>query len=409
MMTQEAKNYIEELDENIRVKHYDLLEKLIKRCPPGTRLFSDETIFDKFKQIGIEKSSIEKHLTDGFKIVDYNMVESNAYFNNISLDNIYEGGISLRNVVFNKNEIDIIEQEYIDENKNIQIPIAIHKTPFKTLGLNQNNQPWMSITPNEMITMQEYIDKASGNVFTSGLGLGYFAYMCAIKPEVKSITIVETQFNIIKLFSRYILPQFGEYASKINIVKDDLFEYVELNNIKEIFDFSFIDIYMGHSDGMNAYYRLEEMLSEYTGNGVVNYWLEQGFKIFLTESLIQAISLTKVQELSNYNALVASGYNKNSLPYKKISLMKAISYIQKNDIKLETVEDIDNLIFNNKSIYKELASLKDFVSFDKVAIKPKAKPNRVKNNDSLDVDTSNSNKILKRKKQSRKQRKSNNA
>ena len=66
----------------------------------------------------------------------------------------------------------------------------------------------MTITPNEIETMKEAVDKASGNVLTFGLGLGYYAYMVSEKENVESVTIVDSNEDVIDLFKKYVLPQF---------------------------------------------------------------------------------------------------------------------------------------------------------------------------------------------------------
>ena len=76
----------------------------------------------------------------------------------------------------------------------------------------------MTITPNEIETMKEPVDEAFGHVLTFGLGLGYYAYMVSEKENVESITIVETNEDVIDLFNKYILPQFKN-AHKIKIIQ----------------------------------------------------------------------------------------------------------------------------------------------------------------------------------------------
>ena len=73
----------------------------------------------------------------------------------------------------------------------------------------------MSISPNEVFTMDQPIKKAKGKVLTLGCGMGYFAYMVSLKEDVESITIVELEQSVINLFEIYLLPQF-ENKDKIN-------------------------------------------------------------------------------------------------------------------------------------------------------------------------------------------------
>lgn len=68
----------------------------------------------------------------------------------------------------------------------------------------ENERIWMTITPNEIETMKEAVDKAFGNVLTFGLGLGYYAYMVSEKVNVESITVVEKiKMSLIYLINMY--------------------------------------------------------------------------------------------------------------------------------------------------------------------------------------------------------------
>ena len=61
---------------------------------------------------------------------------------------------------------------------------------------------WMSTDPNEIITMNPYIQKAHGDILVMGLGLGYYPFMTALKDDVKSITIIEKDPKVIDIFKK---------------------------------------------------------------------------------------------------------------------------------------------------------------------------------------------------------------
>lgn len=52
-------------------------------------------------------------------------------------------------------------------------------------------EPWMSLTPKEMITQRPGIQRASGTVFVGGLGLGWFLRMVHDRPQVDRVILVE--------------------------------------------------------------------------------------------------------------------------------------------------------------------------------------------------------------------------
>ena len=132
----------------------------------------------------------------------------------------------------------------------------------------ENGREWMLITPNEINTMKRYIGEAFGDVTTYGLGLGYYAYMVSNKDNVKSVTIVEKDKEVISLFKKYILPQFKN-KDKIKIVCSDAFIYHK-KHIKT--DYVFVDIWHDPSDGVELYRQFKMIERPNTKYG---YWIEK--------------------------------------------------------------------------------------------------------------------------------------
>ena len=130
----------------------------------------------------------------------------------------------------------------------------------------------MTITPNEIETMQPVIDAAKGKVITFGLGLGYFPYMTSEKQEVSSVTVVEKDVKVIRLFQKYILPQFP-HPEKVSIIPMDAFEYIEKHSENEKYDLAFADLWHDVSDGLDCYLRMKK-LERYHYAGKYFYWIE---------------------------------------------------------------------------------------------------------------------------------------
>lgn len=143
----------------------------------------------------------------------------------------------------------------------------------------QGGREWMLITPNEINTMKGPIQRSHGKVLTFGLGLGYFAFMCARKDNVESVTVIERDSGAICLFEENILPQMS-CADKIHVVCDDAFDYAENKMAKEKFDYVFADIWHDPSDGVELYKRfkaLEHLMPE----AEYDYWIEKTMKYYI--------------------------------------------------------------------------------------------------------------------------------
>ena len=140
---------------------------------------------------------------------------------------------------------------------------------------DKDGDVWMSVTFNEMFTMQPAVDEAKGRVLTLGCGLGYYAYMAALKPDVASVTVVERNAGIIELFKQKILPQFGDARAKIRVVQADAFDFMPTLQDGE-YDYCFADIWNGLQEE-KPYYALRKLCgSSYRGMKMA-YWLENSF------------------------------------------------------------------------------------------------------------------------------------
>lgn len=156
--------------------------------------------------------------------------------------------------------------------------IGFFSKPFTYPAVYENNVLWMSVTPNEIETMKKPIQEAKGKVLTFGLGLGYYAYMTALKEEVESVTIVEKDDNVIQLFQSYILPQFPK-PQKIQIIKDDAFTFII--TLKDgSYDTLFIDIYHDAGDGISCYEKFSPYTKKYSLTRVF-YWIEKTISYYL--------------------------------------------------------------------------------------------------------------------------------
>ncbi|MFS0823148.1 hypothetical protein [Bacillus sp. 1P02SD] len=127
--------------------------------------------------------------------------------------------------------------------------------------------------------MKEAVEKASGNVLTYGLGLGYYAYMVSEKPNVESVTIVDSNEDVIDLFQTYILPQFTN-AKKIKIIKEDAFEYARERMPKGNYDFVFTDLWHDVSDGIDMYVEMKKY-EKTCPTTEFSYWIEKSILCYM--------------------------------------------------------------------------------------------------------------------------------
>lgn len=98
-----------------------------------------------------------------------------------------------------------------------------------------DNEIMMSDTDMEKRSNSYVINNANGHVLIAGLGLGMIILPLLDKPEIKSITVVEKNQNVINLIYPYLK------SSKLTVINADIFEWKPEKTIK--YDCIYFDIW----------------------------------------------------------------------------------------------------------------------------------------------------------------------
>ena len=217
-----------------------------------------------------------------------------------------------------------VDNDYVEHTK-----VAYFQEEFKFLVLNYKDVTWMSITPNEIKTMEPAIKNAKGNIIVFGLGLGYFAFMTSLKEEVKNITIIENDINIINIFKENLLPLFPS-KEKINIIQDDALEVIR----KPLpYDFAFVDLWHSVEDGFDFFLRFKRQENN-NPNVRFEYWLNNSFYALLRRAFITLLS-------EQLEGLDESNYQNGETTFDKLVNL----YFQKTkNTQILSVLDIDKLL-----------------------------------------------------------------
>jgi hypothetical protein len=87
---------------------------------------------------------------------------------------------------------------------------------------------WMSTSPTELESQEIGIRLARGHVLIFGLGMGWSAVNCALRPEVDAVTVVELDADVLALHRQLdIADQLPEAArGKLRFLQGDAFDYV---------------------------------------------------------------------------------------------------------------------------------------------------------------------------------------
>ena len=294
----------------------------------------DTTI--KFFEINPETLNYFKpfNMKENFNKLDINEFINNPYNKNIKLDNITDGDYKFELLSYDPYEGFLYKDISNLSNHIEQTSIGYFDEEYKYIALSSNDDIWMLITPHEINTMKDAVNKAYGNVITFGLGLGYFAYMCSIKDNVKSVTIIEKDKNIIELFNKHILPQF-KCKDKITIIESDAIEYLKRKSFD--YDYAFVDLWRDIDDGLPLYVLTNKLALRHPKT-TFDYWIEDSMIAVLKRCLINII----------YNNIYNEEIFDDNYYYYLLSKFNDAL----KDYKIDTVSDINKLL--SKEFIKNL-------------------------------------------------------
>lgn len=167
----------------------------------------------------------------------------------------------------------------------------------------ENGREWMTVTPNEVNSMEDAVNRARGHVVCLGLGLGYFSFMAARKPEVTRVTVVERDPKVIELFNLNIRPYYTE-QEKLEIVTGDAVQYTE-RGIQA--DFVFADLWHDSEDGTPLYLRMKPW--EKRTDADFAWWAEpvllSALRFRLLESLRRGEDVPDFPQIGDVNGMNA--------------------------------------------------------------------------------------------------------
>ena len=287
----------------------------------------------------------EQYFKNNIKELDTNDYIKNQYRQKVIDIHIKKGEYEFKNLSLKEYQTFPYDDIAVDESNNYleRSNIGYFKKSYSYPALMKKGTVWMSVDPSEVNTMEPYINSSHGHLLVFGLGMGYFPYLASKNKNVKDITIIELDKNIIDLFNNYLLAKL-DFSCPIKIIHMDAYKYIKDNDINK-FDTLFMDIWHNPEDGLPLYLRFQSMLKEYQGKKY--YWLNKSLIAMLRRCL-----LTIVEEQLNGSG--DSDYIKEENEYDHIinrlyTITKDIRIDNYNQL-IELLND-DSLEALSKEIY----------------------------------------------------------
>lgn len=265
----EACNYTDFFDVN-RIKQYEKAE--------------DAMLDMMFENFNLDKDDQETYdilkefVRDRIKCLNPKVYENDEYAKSITACGNYNG-YSIKKIRYEPYQTFPYDEIVVNDKYQELSNIGFFKEKFSYLALCEGQNVWMSLNPNEIETMKPFIDKAKSEVLVLGLGMGYVPFMMANKSEVKHITIIEKDKNIINLFNKVLFPLFKN-KNKISVVQDDAIHYL---NSKKKYDYIFADLWHNPDDGLDLFIKLKRI------NKNIDCWLETSLIALLRRCMVTLI------------------------------------------------------------------------------------------------------------------------
>ena len=265
----EACNYTDFFDVN-KIKQYEKAEDAMLDM-----MFEN---FDLDKDDQETYDILKEFVRDRIKCLNPKVYENDEYAKSIIACGNYNG-YSIKKISYEPYQTFPYDEIVVNDKYQELSNIGFFKEKFSYLALCEGQNVWMSLNPNEIETMKPFIDKAKGEVLVLGLGMGYVPFMMANKSEVKHITIIEKDKNIINLFNKVLFPLFKN-KNKISVIQDDAIHYL---NSKKKYDYIFADLWHNPDDGLDLFIKLKRI------NKNIDCWLETSLIALLRRCMVTLI------------------------------------------------------------------------------------------------------------------------
>lgn len=271
---------------------------------------------------------------------DSSLVTKNPYYTHVKAPTAHKGAITLTTTDYLAGEFfQTYHRKFHREDPfgYAEIGFFDGQVPFPVL-LEKGNV-WMSVVMSEIESMEEPIAAAHGKVITYGLGLGYYAFMAAEKPEVESVTVVEMNPKVISLFKEKLLPQFP-HKEKIHIIEADALDFIDQQK-DGAYQEAFSDFWGGVTDGLELYLKFMPKTARFHKTRH-DYWIETCFLEYYFRPVLMKVLMEKglgrkvtLPEVGKKEAKVQRQFEE---------------FLWKWDGRMETPEDLYQLLDNDSLI-----------------------------------------------------------
>jgi spermidine synthase len=139
-------------------------------------------------------------------------------------------------------------------------------------SIKYNNKTLMTNEPFEVLTNQIFFEKSKGDILIFGLGLGWIIFPILDRDDIKSITVVEKNTEIIEFVGDILSKK--DVKNKLNIIEGDVYDYY--NVLDKKFDFIYFDTYDTPDLSISDINKLNPLYDSFLKeNGMTYFWCQE--------------------------------------------------------------------------------------------------------------------------------------
>lgn len=135
-------------------------------------------------------------------------------------------------------------------DKPVSIPVLLD---------SEDHCVWISLSPSEGVTQRAGITRARGDVLMGGLGMGWLARRVLERKQVKSLTVYDTNEDVLDFFGQ---PLLEEFSDRLELVHGDVYAAQHSN-----YDRVLLDVWSVYADSKYDK-RLKELLMKIPSSAV---------------------------------------------------------------------------------------------------------------------------------------------
>lgn len=207
-------------------------------------------------------------------------VEDDPWFQALVGLAIQEGDIRLEQDAYAPCELFVSDDFVTDDQGRVYPQLGWFAREVTFPALKERGRTWMTVTPNEINTIRPCAQAVHGRVLTYGLGLGYFVCHALLNPAVESVTVVERNTAVIRLFRHHLAPLLSR-PDRLAIIQADAFDYARHTAPQQAYDGVFVDLWHDVGDGLPLY---RQMKAIETPGPRYFYWIEKTLRCYLPEA-----------------------------------------------------------------------------------------------------------------------------